>query len=171
MVAYRPCRPMGMDLGMNDRQPVLRESTGVLGGDTPARSCPLLSVGRCCLVNRCAARRDLVQSCSLWITARRKLPVEWRCVSRARRRSLAPTHCLRRSRRPRGTGRRGGNWTTGEPRRGYPIVLGHRAAAGRGRVLYALASLRWQERDYCHGGPTTRVGRTECGGDRCVRYL
>src|SRR6266508_1339768 len=41
-----------MDLGMNDRQLVLRESTGDLDDDTPARSGPVLSMGMCCLVNR-----------------------------------------------------------------------------------------------------------------------
>ena len=40
---------VGITLGINHGEPVLPESTRVLVGDTPARSCPLLSAGRCCL--------------------------------------------------------------------------------------------------------------------------
>src|SRR6266545_5194058 len=69
-----------MDLGMNDRQLVLRESTGDLDDDTPARSGPVLSMGMCCLVNRwlgvrvpssalgldLAQSRDTVRDTKLW---------------------------------------------------------------------------------------------------------
>src|SRR5262245_31423891 len=36
---------------------MLLETSGVLFGDTPGRSCTLLSIGRCCLVNRWSGNR------------------------------------------------------------------------------------------------------------------
>jgi hypothetical protein len=40
---------VGITLGIKQGQPVLRESIGVLAGDSPARWSPVLSAGRCCL--------------------------------------------------------------------------------------------------------------------------
>src|SRR4029453_662329 len=48
-----------MDLGMNYGRLVLPQSLGDLVGDTPARSCPILSMGRCCLRNRSSEVRIL----------------------------------------------------------------------------------------------------------------